>query len=60
MYLRLGTAAAALNSGLRLNAAGGSYEMKREAGNLWTGAITGIVASGTARLLYTEGTAAMA
>jgi hypothetical protein len=34
--------------------------MKKEAGNLWTGAITGIVASATARLLYTEGTAAMA
>jgi hypothetical protein len=34
--------------------------MEKETGNLWTGAITGIVASGTARLLYTEGTAAMA
>ena len=60
IYLRLGTAAAVLNSGLRLNAAGGSHEMTMPAGNLWTGAITGIVASGTARLLYTQGTAAMA
>ena len=59
IYLKLGTAAAALNSGLRPGA-GPSYEMRPDANNLWTGTITGIVASGTARLLYTEGTAAMA
>jgi hypothetical protein len=51
--------AVTLNKGLRLNATT-SYEMRKDAGNLWTGAITGIVASGTARLLYTQGTAAMA
>jgi len=47
-----------VNQGLRLGA-GASYEMIRSAGDLWTGVITGIVASGTARLLYTQGTAAM-
>jgi len=55
----LWAAAAALNQGLRLGA-GANYEMTIGAGNLWTGAITGIVASGTARLFYAEGTAAMA
>jgi len=57
--VRLGTAAEALKQGLRLGA-GASYEMTMAAGNLWTGAITGIVASGTARLLYTQGTVPMA
>jgi hypothetical protein len=47
-----------VNQGLRLGA-GASYEMIRGAGDLRTGAITGITASGTARLLYTQGTAAM-
>jgi len=37
-----------------------SYEIDGAGGNLWTAAITGIVASGTAQLLYTQGTAAMA
>jgi ABC-type uncharacterized transport system permease subunit len=48
-----------LNHGLRLNGASCSYEMTMGAGNLWTGCITGIVASGTCRVLYTQGTAAL-
>lgn len=54
-YLKLGATAVA-NEGIRLNAAGGSYEMSRNLGNLYTGAINGILASGTATLLVTEGT----
>lgn len=53
-YLRLGTAAAVLNEGLRL-AAAGSYEMKRGDGNLWSGQINGIVAGGTSKIIYIEG-----
>ena len=53
IYLNLGGAAAA-NTGIRLNAAGGSYEMGYAQGNLFTGAINGICASGNKKLLVTE------
>lgn len=53
IYLNLG-GTAALNTGIRLNANGGSYEMSKEAGNLYTGAITAICASGSKTLLVTE------
>jgi len=54
LYLKLG-ADAVLNQGIRLNANGGSYEMSRELGNLYVGAINGIGTSGTAALLVTWG-----
>jgi len=54
IYLHLG-AAAVMNRGIRLNASGGSYEMNRELGNLYIGAINGICASGGMTLLVTEG-----
>lgn len=55
IYLKLGVAAAA-NQGIRLSANGGSYEMSKKAGNLYTGAINAIHAgSGSKALLVTEG-----
>lgn len=54
-YLKLGVTAV-VNEGIRLSANGGSYEMSREVGNLFQGAINGLTASGTATLLITEGT----
>ena len=54
VYIKLG-AAAVLNAGIRLNANGGSYEMSEAAGNLYTGAINAICASGSKKLLITEG-----
>ena len=54
IYLYLG-AAAVMNRGIRLNAAGGSYEMSREIGNLYVGAVNGICASGGMILVVTEG-----
>ena len=54
IYLKLG-AAAVLNQGIRLNANGGSYEMSKLLGNLYTGAINGICASGGKTLLVLEG-----
>ena len=53
-YLNLGSTAVA-SEGIRVNANGGSYEMSRNWGNLYTGAINGILASGTATLIVTEG-----
>lgn len=53
-YLNLGSTAVA-NEGIRVNANGGSYEMSRGWGNLFTGVINGILNSGTATLLVTEG-----
>ena len=46
MYLGIGTAAV-LNTGVRLNANGGSYEISRNAGNLVQDAINGICTSGS-------------
>ena len=54
IYLYLG-AAAVMNRGIRLNASGGSYEMNREIGNLYVGAVNGICASGGMVCLVTEG-----
>lgn len=56
IYLAIG-AAALKNSGIRLNANGGSYEMSLALGNLNTGAIYAIHAgtSGTKTLLANEG-----
>lgn len=53
MYVAMG-AQAALNTGIRLNAAGGSYEMAQGLGNLYAGAIYAICASGSKKLLVTE------
>ena len=53
-YLNLGSTAVA-SEGIRINANGGSYEISRNWGNLYTGAINGITASGTAKVLITEG-----
>lgn len=54
IYIMLGAAAVA-SQGIRLNAAGGSYEMGL--GNLYTGAINGIHAgAGNKVLLILEGT----
>lgn len=56
MYAKLGSAAV-LNTGIRLNPNGGSYEMSAEMGNLYTGAINVIHgATGTKNLLIEEGT----
>jgi len=54
IYFKLG-ANAVLNQGIRLNANGGSYEMSKLLGNLYTGAINGICASGNKVLLVLEG-----
>ena len=54
IYLRRG-ADAVLNRGIRLNASGGSYEMSRRFGNLYTGAINAICASGAKNLLVDTG-----
>ena len=54
VYVKLG-AAAVLNQGIRLNASGGSYEMSGALGNLYTGAVNAICASGSKTLLVTEG-----
>jgi hypothetical protein len=53
IYLNIGGTAAA-NTGIRLNANGGSYEMSQELGNLSTAAITAICASGSKTLLVTQ------
>ena len=54
IYLKLGATAVA-NEGIRLNANGGSYEMSKLLGNLYTGAVYGICVSGNKTLLVTEG-----
>ena len=54
IYLKLGAAAVA-NEGIRLNANGGSYEMSKKLGNLYTGAINAICATGGKTLLVLEG-----
>lgn len=54
VYLNLGGTAVA-SEGIRLNADGGSYEISRDSGNLFSGAINGITSSGTATVLVTEG-----
>ena len=54
VYLRLGATAVA-NQGIRLEANGGSYEISRTQGNLYTGVVDGITATGTATVLVTEG-----
>lgn len=56
VYLSLDGTAAALNDGVRLNAAGGSYEMSVRLGNIAQGAVVGICASGSKKLLVTVGT----
>lgn len=53
IYLKLG-AAAAMNTGIRLNANGGSYEMSAAVGNLYGGAVNAICASGGKVLLVLE------
>ena len=55
VYINLGEAAVA-NTGILINADGGSYEISPAQGNLFLGAINGITALGTATLLITEGT----
>ena len=54
VHIRLGTAVAVSNEGIRL-AAGGSYEMSFGAGNVYSGAITGIAAFASTPLSYIEG-----
>ena len=46
IYIAKGVAAV-LNTGIRLNASGGSYEMSRLLGNLSQGAVNGICTSGS-------------
>ena len=55
VYLACG-GAAALNTGIRLNADGGNYEMARGAGNVYGGSLTAISVAGTAKILITEAT----
>ena len=54
VYINLGGTAVA-NQGIRVNAGGGSYSISPVWGNLFTGAINGITAAGTATMLVTEG-----
>jgi len=54
IYLKLG-ASAVLNEGIRLNANGGSYEMSKKIGNLYTGVVNGICTSGDKVCLVCEG-----
>lgn len=54
MYLNTTTAVA--NRGIRINAGGGNFEMAPAFGNLMTGALYGIVSTGTHVMLVTEGT----
>ena len=54
IYIKLG-AAAVVNEGIRLNASGGSYELSEKEGNLYTGAINAICASGGKKILVLEG-----
>jgi hypothetical protein len=54
VYIKLG-AAAVVNQGIRLNANGGSYEMSKKLGNLYTGAINGISGIAGKVVLVTEG-----
>ena len=54
IYIKLG-AAAVLNEGIRLNAAGGSYEISERLGNMYMGAVNAITAAATKVLLVTEG-----
>jgi len=55
IYIKLG-AAAVVNQGIRINAAGGNYEISSAFGNLYTGAIYGIHGgAGNKALLMTEG-----
>ena len=54
VYLALG-GAAALNTGIRLNANGGSYEMSKKLGNLYTGVVNGISGVAGQVVCVTEG-----
>ncbi|MGD6898602.1 hypothetical protein [Bacillus infantis] len=55
IYLSLGKSAA-LNSGIRVNAQGGSYELTEQAGNLYKGEIHVIHGgTGSKTVLVTEG-----
>ncbi len=54
VYLNLGGTAAA-NTGIRLNALGGAYEMSKKAGNLYTGVVTGISSADSKVICVTEG-----
>jgi hypothetical protein len=55
IYIKLGAAAVA-NQGIRLGANGGSYEMSKKLGNLYTGAINAIHGgTGNKVLLVLEG-----
>lgn len=53
IFLALGTLAV-INEGIRLNANGGNYEIKKE--NLWVGEVSAICASGSKNLTVTEST----
>lgn len=55
VYLRFGTAAAVAQEGLRLASSGGSYEMSFGLGNVWSGAIQGITAGGSSKIIYIDG-----
>lgn len=54
MYIKIGSAAA-ISQGIRINANGGSYELSPALANLCGQAIYAISASGSKRLLVTEG-----
>lgn len=54
IWLNVAGATAVANTGIRLNASGGSYYMSYEEGNLNTGLITAIAAGASSNLLVTE------
>lgn len=52
VYLSLGAAAAVANSGIRLNANGGAFQI--DGGSLWTGVIRGIAVGGASVVTVCE------
>ena len=54
VYIKFGTTAT-LNSGVRLDANGGKYEMSVGLGNLWTGTVNAISSVDLKKILVTEG-----
>lgn len=54
VYIKLGTAVAALNTGIRLVAGGGAFEMSRGQANVFDGAIQAISSVAATRVMYSE------
>ena len=56
VYLNIAGGAASPNTGIRLNAGGGNYQLSPSGDNLYTGAVSAAAGSaGSATILITEG-----